>query len=83
MNQWLMEKRRSVMAVTSLSRQSAKVPSTISQESPMTKTAQTIQTGLARILARFGRKSDQQNPWRANEERTSRWYDCDVSSRGL
>jgi len=49
----------------------------------MTKTAQTIQTGLARILARFGRKSDQQNPWRANEERTSRWYDCDVSSRGL
>jgi len=49
----------------------------------MTKTMQMAQTGLARILARFGRKSDRENPWRTNDERTSRWYDCDVSSRGL
>jgi hypothetical protein len=49
----------------------------------MTKTTQTVQTGLTRILARFGRKSDRQNPWRANDDRTGRWHDCDVSSRGL
>jgi len=49
----------------------------------MTKTVETAQTGLTRILARFGRKSDRQNPRPANDQRTSRWYDREVSSRGL
>lgn len=48
---------------------------------------QTTQTGLTRILARFGRnndrKDDRQNPQHGNDWRKGHWYDCDVSSRGL
>ncbi len=49
----------------------------------MAKMMQTTQTGLTRILARFGRGNDRQNPGQGNDRRITHWYDCDVSSRGL
>ncbi len=44
----------------------------------MAKIVRKTRTGLARIFARFGRTDNSQTPWRC-----SRWYECDVSSRGL
>jgi hypothetical protein len=41
------------------------------------------QTGLKRILARFGRTAELKNPWRGDSWRKAKWHDCDVSSRGL
>jgi hypothetical protein len=43
----------------------------------MAKIVKTTRTTLSRIFARFGR-TDRQNP-----SSGSRWYECDVSSRGL
>jgi hypothetical protein len=44
----------------------------------MANIIKTTGAGLTRIFARFTRKGRNQTPWRR-----SRWYDTDVSSRGL
>jgi hypothetical protein len=44
----------------------------------MAKIIKTTGMGLTRIFARFIRTNRNQTPWRG-----SRWYDCEVSSRGL
>jgi hypothetical protein len=44
----------------------------------MAKIIRTTATGFTRILARFTRRTDSRTA-----EHGSRWYDCDVSSRGL
>jgi hypothetical protein len=51
----------------------------------MAKTIETTQTGLARTLVRFGRDSDRQTCARTGDRlgASARWYDCDVSARGL
>jgi len=49
----------------------------------MAKMLQTTQAGQTRILIRFGRDHDRQNPWRGSERHTGRWTDCDINARGL
>ncbi len=48
----------------------------------MTQTSKTIETGITRIFARFGRKTRKQNPPQEGRPET-RWYETDISSRGL
>jgi hypothetical protein len=48
----------------------------------MAQTSKAIQTGITRIFARFGRKTRKQNPSQEGRPET-RWYESDISSRGL
>lgn len=48
----------------------------------MTQISKTIQTGITRIFARFDRKTRKRNPSQGGRPET-RWYESDISSRGL
>jgi hypothetical protein len=51
----------------------------------MAKIIETTQTGLTRIFTRFGLNHDRPNlrPGAGSDGNGRRWYDCDVSARGL
>jgi len=49
----------------------------------MLKVMQTTQSGLTRILARFGRKHDRLEPRRDDGRDALAWYESDMCSRGL